>query len=585
MHRGVNAVRGCRIEFGQKLTLAAILLLAGPGVSFALPEAAISGLVRDSQGVAQMGAMVQVLAGPVNVATAFTDLYGRYRITNLSPGKYEVRASAALFVPALRSNLRLANGARATVNLTLSMLSDPAAWIPAERRRSDEPADDWNWTMRASANRPILRMTEGGEVVLVSSSVEGKPSTPPVEARASLTSGDGGFGGGGSHNKLTLDRVLVDGSGMVLRTDIGTARTPYGRGPSMELDAGYERPTLLGGATRLVVSYASHPEMMNPGGALGMQSVRLASAQRLRFGDTADVEVGGTLYAVRTTSTVVASRPFVHVSVHPGEVWTVGYRFATSRDLQSFDGLDSLDAGVPLAAALRGKMQTESGTHHEISVSRKVGHGLLRAALYRDGINTPVLSGTGVMDVRDLGQEASGSNGVVADTVTDGFELFASKGYTARGVSVMLSEPLTSGLWAAIEYQSGDALESDGTVSDSLKAELAGQHSVAAEAITAAVKGRVVRSGTKMRVSYRWEPTSLVTPVARYEAFSDEPYLSFYVRQTIRMGGLLPPGLEATVDVTNLLAQGYHPFLSADRRTLYLAQAPRAIQGGLSFTF
>jgi hypothetical protein len=39
------------------------------------------------------------------------------------------------------------------------------------------------------------------------------------------------------------------------------------------------------------------------------------------------------------------------------------------------------------------------------------------------------------------------------------------------------------------------------------------------------------------------------------------------------------------VDVTNLLAQGYLPFLSADGRTLYLAQSPRAIQGGLSFTF
>jgi hypothetical protein len=48
---------------------------------------------------------------------------------------------------------------------------------------------------------------------------------------------------------------------------------------------------------------------------------------------------------------------------------------------------------------------------------------------------------------------------------------------------------------------------------------------------------------------------------------------------------MLPPGLEATIDVTNLLAQGYRPFLSADGRTLYLAQAPRTIQGGLSFTF
>ncbi len=122
----------------------------------AASTAAVSGVVRDAQGVAQMGAMVQVLAaGSVSVATAFTDMYGRYRIANLVPGSYQVRATAALFVPATRRNLRLATGMRATVNLTLSMLSDPAAWLPARaaqagraRRRLDvdaalggEPAD------------------------------------------------------------------------------------------------------------------------------------------------------------------------------------------------------------------------------------------------------------------------------------------------------------------------------------------------------------------------------------------------------------------------------------------------------------
>jgi hypothetical protein len=53
----------------------------------------------------------------------------------------------------------------------------------------------------------------------------------------------------------------------------------------------------------------------------------------------------------------------------------------------------------------------------------------------------------------------------------------------------------------------------------------------------------------------------------------------------VNCGRWLPAGLEATVDVTNLLEQGYRPFLSADGRTLYLAQAPRSLQAGLAFTF
>jgi hypothetical protein len=102
---------------------------------------------------------------------------------------------------------------------------------------------------------------------------------------------------------------------------------------------------------------------------------------------------------------------------------------------------------------------------------------------------------------------------------------------------------------------------------------------------TAELKGKILRTGTKLRAAYRWQPTHLVTAVAPYAAAEDPGYLSFYVRQALRWGDRLPAGLEATVDVTNLLAEGYQPFLSADGRTLFLAQSARTVQGGLSFTF
>jgi hypothetical protein len=76
-----------------------------------------------------------------------------------------------------------------------------------------------------------------------------------------------------------------------------------------------------------------------------------------------------------------------------------------------------------------------------------------------------------------------------------------------------------------------------------------------------------------------------VTAVDPYAAFSDQAFFSFFLRQPVNCGHWLPSGLEATMDVTNLLAQGYRPFLSADGRTLYLAQAPRSIQAGLAFNF
>lgn len=566
-------------QFGRLV----LLMTLASGLAFASP-AGVSGIVRDSQGVAQMGAMVQVLtANSSSVATAFTDMYGRYKFTDLLPGRYQIRATAALFLPTTRANLMLAMGTRATVNLTLSMLADTAAWLPAERRKPGEPGDDWTWTLKSAANRPILRMMQDGDMVLVSSSATENAQKASSVAHTSMTSGDGGFGGGGVHTVLALDRVAEDGSDVVLRTDFAAARTPYGRGPATEIDAGYERRSLLAGASRMVASYQSHPEMMSAGNALGMQMLRLASAEKMKFGEFADVEAGGTVYAVRTTGTTATAQPFLRVTLHPGKVWAVRYRLATSRDLQSFDGLDTVEAAVPMVAMVGGRLQAESGQHQEFAVSRRLGRGVVQAAVYRDGISHPVIAGTGVMGLADMSATGHSST-VVADTVTDGFQ-FLGAGYATRGMEVTVSEPLTTALWAMASYESGAALSTRDAVPTTLPQLTAGLHTEAAKSLTAAIKGRVIRSGTTLRASYRWQPRRLVTPVGEYDAFSDQAFLSFNARQPIRWSGVLPPGLEATVDVTNLLAQGYQPFLSADGRTLFLAQSPRTLQCGLSITF
>jgi hypothetical protein len=76
-----------------------------------------------------------------------------------------------------------------------------------------------------------------------------------------------------------------------------------------------------------------------------------------------------------------------------------------------------------------------------------------------------------------------------------------------------------------------------------------------------------------------------VTAVAPFDSNAPDPYLSLYVRQSLRCGHLIPSGMEALIDVRNLLAQGYRPFITRDGSTLYFAQAERSLRGGLSFTF
>ena len=131
----MRTVQRCWIRFG--FALGALTLSLAPGMMVAASAATVSGVVRDIHGVAQMGALVEaVSAASGSVGTAYTDMAGRYRIANLAAGQYQVRATAALFAPATRGNLRLTAGMRATVDLTLSMLSDPVAWLPAQRRKA-----------------------------------------------------------------------------------------------------------------------------------------------------------------------------------------------------------------------------------------------------------------------------------------------------------------------------------------------------------------------------------------------------------------------------------------------------------------
>jgi Carboxypeptidase regulatory-like domain len=585
--------------------LLALVLLSAPSATAAPQEAAVTGVVRDVQGIAQAGALVQVLAAGLEVPkTATTDLHGRYRIANLPPGRYAVQASAALFVPSTKDNLQLRPGHWSVVNLTLASLFDTSGWLPAERRKSDALGDDWKWTLRSSANRPMLRMVDDGLSVELSSSGSETAKAPArSQVREAFSGGDGGFGYGGEHNVLSQDIDRGDGSIAVMRLDVGMPNGVPGVAPSSEVDVGFGRQMGFVGAVRTVVSYQNDPDISGPDNVTGMSALQLASAEQMGFGDMVRVEVGGEIYAVRTDGYGVGTAPFLRVTYSPAGAegnWTIGYRMATAEDLQGFDDLNSVQREVPVAMPTANGVQLQHGRHQELSVLRKVGHGTVQVAVYHDAMDHPVVAGGGVPEAFDAGAlgapisagaPIAGAPAVFLTDASDGNFRFLGPGYVSNGVNIQITQPLGAGIWTAIEYSTGSALTGDadgtavGTAAGASGPAVPGLHSISAQAATVAVRGRLIRSGTMLRAAYRWQPAGLVTPVDPYRPFSDQAYLSVAVRQPIHFGRLLPPGLEGRVDITNLLAQGYRPFLSADGRTLYLAQAPRTMEAGLSLTF
>jgi hypothetical protein len=552
-------------------------MLGWTSYSVAAPSnAAISGVVRDSHGTPQMGALIELLTtDATTVASVLTDDHGRYIIPTVLPGKYQLRATAAFLVPVTRGNLRLQAGAQAVINLTMTTLYEAANWLPAQGRRADEPVDDWKWTLRSTASRPLLRLTdENGQEVSSSAAYHHKAVS---QGRVEVTNGDGAFGQGGLHQVLMINRSLEDGDSAILRADVADLGSTASPRFAADVGAGYERRSQFG-STRLVGAMQTHPELTVAGGNAGYGMVRLASTQQMSMGDAVMVDAGTLMMAERLAQTIFEAEPYLRVTVRPDDDLLVVYRYASGRELQSAEDLDRLKSESPQLADAQGRPLSGRGMHNEVNISKKMGSRVVTAAAYLDRVNHDSVGGSGVMNMK-----AEQGMALVADPVTGTFQL-ATGSYAGRGVSVSLQQRLTPVLAASVQYDLGTAIERDRDLVT--LAEAAAQlHAQTAQAVTLVLHGKVVRSGTTVRAEYRWQPQESLTQVNAYNADPNEAYLSFYLRQRLGCGRFLPNGLDAVVEATNLLEQGYQPVLAADGHTLFLAQMPRAIQAGLAFNF
>ncbi len=576
------------------ITLTLMFLLASPGLA-ASSDAALSGVVRDAHGVPQLGTLVQLLSADASViATAFTDAHGRYLIPSVLPGQYQLRATAAFFVPSSRHNVRLQSGTQAIINLTMNTLYEAETWLPAQRRGADESADDWKWALRSSANRPLLRLVDDqDDAVRLSSSAEHQRRAS-TQARVSVLSGDGEFGQGGTHQILVLDRTIENGDGAIFRADVGGSRVPFPVAPAAEVSAGYERRSPFGGNTRLVAAYQSHPEITGAA-SNGVTVMQIASTQEIKLGDLVVLDAGSVVRAEHVLATRLTSEPFVRVGVRPTSGLLIEYHYATSRDVQSSEDLDRLKPTLRLFADDKGNPLSAKGSHHELSMSRKLGTRVVEVSAFSDHMEHAQLRGSGAPGRADLL-----ASPLLADPTTASFTL-AAAGYRGKGLSVSMVQPVTRALALWVNYDLGTALVNSASASattepvfgtavampNALSLAMVQQNTGkrVSYSANASLKGKIVRSGTTLRAQYNWQPERNLTPVDSYNSNQDAAYLGFYLRQRLWLGRLLPEGVDAVIQGTNLLEQGYQPVVAADGHILFLAQAPRSIQGGFAFNF
>lgn len=563
-----------RIKIGPQ---ALVLVVAMIWAMLALPvyaetPAAISGMVRDAKGAPQVGALIELMGPDLAViASTFTDDHGRYTLPRLKPGTYNVKATGSLFLPTLRENLHLLANSKLVVNLTLNTLYEAFRWLPAQPRQADEPRDDWTWTLRLSANRPLLRMLEDGPLVVVA---DGDGSSPALKARVTVRGGASQFGDGGVHHDFEMERSADADHTLILRADLSQAESA-----SINTVVGYAQQLGPGRTMRTVAAFEDRPDIEGGVQQRGMQAVVLRSAETMDMMNGVTAEFGSELEAIHLGENQFASHPFAGVAVHAGDNNEVAYHVATSPGAQHASEIDRDSTLPPALTEKNGQMLLEHGLHQEISVEHREGNVRWQMTFYQDHINNPVVSGGGTLSLADWN-----SGNLLYDPNTDRLKV-TGQNYFSNGVLGEVRDKINDDTWLSLAYAMGNALTMDSQSAPvTLENGIGSLHPRRAEMLSASVNGKMKRSGTQWRASYRWQPTDTVTAVDPFNTELPDPYLSFYLRQPIHCH-LLPYRMEALIDVRNLLAQGYRPFVTQDGSTLYFAQAERSIQGGLSFSF
>ena len=529
---------------------------------------AISGYVRNASGTPQMGAVVQILGSADREFTVFTNAAGYYIASDLLPGVYSLKVTAPSFLPAMREKIGLRPGASLSINLTLSTLLGVMELGPI-RPLKDE--DDWKWTLRSVANRPILRIFDDPAA---------SAEKPDHQMRGTVSflagSAAGGYGTGSDMTTaFTLERSIFSDGHLAFSGDVG-----YGYGlPAAVVRSSYSHELASGSTPAVGLTLRrfapADPNLHNA----ALQAITLSASDDFSVGDVLELKFGSELQTIEFLGHLNAFRPFGTADFHVSPNTVVEYSYTTSRpDPRTEKGFDSAPADLsesnPRVSVVGFTPRMEDAHHQEFSVSHREGKNNVQVAWFSDRIVNPALTGIG---------EVTSAGGFVLPDVTSGTFNFGGPNLDTSGLRVVVQRKFASDLAATLDYAYGGTL--DLSRSDvSLQQSQQWISTVRRHALAAKLSGTVPRSHTRWIASYRWVNGQAITPVDMFNTSpgQSDPFLNIFIRQPIpAFGGRM----EALIDIRNLLAQGYVPVVGRDGQTVYLVDSARSVRAGVAFSF
>jgi hypothetical protein len=561
---------------GRRVGSLLVLVTVALSVPALAGQASISGNVKNAMGIPQMGAMVEVISQKSSQTfRVFTDNTGYYLVDGLAMGAYDVKVSAASFLPTLRENVNLKSGANLVINLTLNTLTDAIRLLPAKQGAQED--DDWKWTLRSPANRPILRITNGQAVVVANGKQDRKLKT----SVAFVAGNDGTAFGSPSEmsTQVGVERSIFQTGLLSLNGDLG-----YGLGPnSGVLRASYAHHMSDGSTPQIAVTlrrFATSPTEVLRDAALEAMTVNMSD--RTTLAGFIDLQAGAEFQTVQFMGHVNAYKPFGSMDIHLSPDTVVEYQYTTSvPNMRRLKGFDSAPADLseesPRMSLVEAQSVLERARHQEISVAHRWNKNSIQVAYYGDRIRNAALTGVG---------EINGEAVNVLPDVYSGTFAYNGGNLSTNGMRLVYQRQLPDGMTATLDYGYGGVLELANAASlNDARSHIESdyRHSIAAK-----LTGSLPHCKTQWITSYKWINNGpSLTPVDLFNSGpgQTDSYLNVFVRQPLPGPSFIPGKMEALLDIRNLLAQGYQPVMGSDGQVVYLVQAPRSVRGGVAFVF
>ncbi|MEJ5366784.1 MAG: carboxypeptidase-like regulatory domain-containing protein [Bryobacteraceae bacterium] len=562
---------------------------------------AISGQVRNSAGVGQMGAAVIVLNRAERVVQrALTSPEGWFRFEGLPPDTYTVRVSLASYVPAVRNHIVVRPGVESFLNIQLSNLFSSIELVYMAPGQTGLLSEDWKWVLRSSTStRPVLRLLPQQPAWQTSSVARSSAGAGPLRGVVRISGGDGASAPTlGAEPELGTafalatslfgnNEVRVSGNvGYASTSGAPTAgfrttytRTGEGLAPTPEVELTVRQAALRQAGMGFLQGQGAPVEMP----ALRTLSVRLGDRMELAPG--LQLTYGAMLESVVFLDRLNLLSPYARLTWDLGEAGVIESGFTSGAPAYDLitgegtlqDGLTGL-AMFPRVSLREGRARVQKSQSFEVGYRRTAGTRTYAAALYQDSLRDAALTASGVPYF---------APGELLPDLASSSYVFNIGDYRGFGYMASVTQELW-GAWAAgFAAGAGSMLIQDAGSAAVSAADVRGWvRPVRRPWASLRISGVIPQSGTRFTTSYLWTPAGSAGLGHAFLTQQWQPQLGLNVSLRQPLPVQAGPGrLEMSAELRNLLAQGYLPISSPDGRRMWLIQLPRAVRGGISFIF